>query len=83
MEEKEEKEGGREGEKVLDEEERERGSLFAAMILDRVEADSIQSWTSTNRGAFVVCRYASCSSSYVYCIYIYIYIYICDCPSKK
>ena len=60
VEEREEEEKGL-GEKER-EEENERGSLFAAMILDRVEADSIRSWTSSNRGAFVVCRYATWSS---------------------
>ena len=35
----------------------EEGPSFAEMILDRVAADDIRAWTTTNRGAFVTCRY--------------------------
>ena len=31
-------------------------SSFAVRILSRVSADDIQSWATTNRGAFVICR---------------------------
>ena len=46
----------------------EEGPSFAEMILDRVAADDIRAWTTTNRGAFVTCGYK--------CIYMYMTVYI-------
>ena len=39
--------------------ENRRGPSLAEMILDRIGAGDIQTWTTTNRGSFVVCRYAA------------------------
>ena len=51
-------EGQREGEEQREGEgEGEEGTSFAERILDKVSADDIRGWTTTNRGAFVTCRY--------------------------
>lgn len=31
---------------------------FAELLLDKLPTNQIQAWVGTNRGAFVVCRYA-------------------------
>ena len=39
------------------EKEKKERESFAEMILERVSEDNLRAWTTTNRGAFVICRY--------------------------
>ena len=35
----------------------EKSGSFAEMILEMVSEENLRAWTTTNRGAFVTCRY--------------------------
>ena len=48
--------------------ENRRGPSLAEMILDRIGAGDIQTWTTTNRGSFVVCRYAA--AHHAVCVFL-------------